>query len=52
MEVISEVNSNGRFEGVVVTAVEKEREYYLAEDYHQKYIDNNPSGYTCHFIRD
>ncbi|MGH1468594.1 MAG: peptide-methionine (S)-S-oxide reductase MsrA [Bdellovibrionales bacterium] len=51
-EVISEVNAGDRFEGVVVTAVEKEREYYLAEDYHQKYIDKNPSGYTCHFIRD
>lgn len=52
LEVISEVNSGGRFDGVIATAVEKEREYYLAEDYHQKYIDKNPAGYTCHFIRD
>jgi peptide-methionine (S)-S-oxide reductase len=23
-------------------------EYYLAEDYHQKYLAKNPNGYDCH----
>ena len=23
-----------------------------AEDYHQKYLDKHPGGYTCHFMRD
>lgn len=23
-------------------------EYYLAEDYHQKYLTKNPNGYDCH----
>lgn len=23
-------------------------EYYLAEDYHQKYLTKNPDGYDCH----
>lgn len=31
----------------IVVEVEKEREYYLAEDYHQDYLNKNPHGY-CH----
>jgi peptide-methionine (S)-S-oxide reductase len=23
-------------------------EYYLAEEYHQKYLQKNPNGYDCH----
>jgi peptide-methionine (S)-S-oxide reductase len=23
-------------------------EYYLAEEYHQKYLLKNPNGYDCH----
>ena len=23
-------------------------EYYLAEEYHQKYLKKNPNGYDCH----
>jgi peptide-methionine (S)-S-oxide reductase len=23
-------------------------EYFLAEDYHQKYLKKNPLGYDCH----
>jgi peptide-methionine (S)-S-oxide reductase len=23
-------------------------EYYLAEEYHQKYLAKNPNGYDCH----
>ena len=22
--------------------------YYLAEEYHQKYLEKNPNGYDCH----
>jgi methionine-S-sulfoxide reductase len=52
LEVIEEVNKSGRFGSQVVTRVEPETTYYLAEEYHQKYLDKNPNGYTCHFIRD
>lgn len=31
----------------LVVEVEKIREYILAEDYHQEYLDKNPNGY-CH----
>lgn len=52
LSVIKEVNELKRFKSPVVTKLEEEKSYYLAEDYHQKYLDKNPSGYTCHFIRD
>ena len=36
-----------RTEGTVVMEVEPLRHFYDAEEYHQKYLDKNPSGY-CH----
>ena len=27
-------------------------EWTRAEEYHQKYLEKYPSGYTCHFMRD
>jgi peptide methionine sulfoxide reductase msrA/msrB len=36
----------------VVTEIAESKGFWLAEDYHQKYLDKNPGGYTCHFIRD
>ena len=26
----------------------KDTKYYLAEEYHQKYLEKNPNGYDCH----
>ncbi|ATH06798.1 peptide-methionine (S)-S-oxide reductase [Halobacteriovorax marinus] len=51
LKVIKEVEGLGRFNGDVVTSLEDEREFYLAEDFHQDYLLKNPMGYTCHFIR-
>lgn len=31
----------------IVVEVKEEKEYYLAEEYHQDYLDKNPKGY-CH----
>jgi peptide methionine sulfoxide reductase MsrA len=27
-------------------------EFWEAEDYHQDYLQKNPGGYSCHFLRD
>ncbi|CCH46826.1 hypothetical protein BN7_6425 [Wickerhamomyces ciferrii] len=37
----------------IVTKVEPIKNFYDAEDYHQLYLHNNPSGYECptHFVR-
>jgi peptide-methionine (S)-S-oxide reductase len=36
--------------GKIVTEIESNTgvEYYLAEEYHQKYLAKNPNGYDCH----
>ena len=50
--IIKEVEALGRFKGSIVTTVERESEFYLAESHHQDYLTKNPGGYTCHFIRE
>ncbi|RIA89515.1 peptide methionine sulfoxide reductase [Glomus cerebriforme] len=37
----------------IVTEIVEADEWYDAEDYHQKYLEKNPSGYECptHFVR-
>jgi peptide-methionine (S)-S-oxide reductase len=45
------VNNSGNFKDKVVTSLEKFEAFYIAEDYHQDYLQKNPQGYTCHAIR-
>jgi len=35
----------------IVTEITKLEGFYEAEDYHQDYLEKNPGGYTCHYIR-
>lgn len=44
------VNKSKRWESPVVTTLESLQKFYPAEDYHQDYLQKNPSGYTCHAI--
>ena len=48
---INIVNKSGRWKNPVVTTLESLKRFYLAEKYHQDYLQKNPDGYTCHFIR-
>lgn len=50
-EVIERVQSSKLWSGKVVTEVTQATEFYLAEDFHQDYLEKNPDGYTCHFLR-
>jgi len=50
-EVIRTVESSGEWNARIVTEVAPFKEFYRAEEYHQKYLDKNPGGYTCHYIR-
>jgi peptide-methionine (S)-S-oxide reductase len=45
------VNKSSRWGNPVVTTLEPLSKFYLAENYHQDYLQKNPEGYTCHFIR-
>lgn len=44
------VNKSKRWADPVVTTLEPFTKFYLAEDYHQDYLQKNPGGYTCHAI--
>ena len=45
------VNKSGRWQDPVVTTVEPLDQFYLAEIYHQDYLQKYPGGYTCHVAR-
>ncbi len=51
LEVIRAVNASGRWPGPVVTRVSPAGEFWEAEPEHQDYLQRNPGGYTCHYIR-
>lgn len=44
------VYESKRWKDPVVTTLEPLEKFYLAEDYHQDYLQKNPEGYTCHRI--
>ncbi|MFZ2048952.1 MAG: peptide-methionine (S)-S-oxide reductase MsrA [Minisyncoccia bacterium] len=44
------VDDSKRWPKPVVTSLEPFTKFYLAEDYHQDYLQKNPNGYTCHAI--
>ncbi|HEU0188791.1 MAG TPA: peptide-methionine (S)-S-oxide reductase [Gallionella sp.] len=50
-EVIKTVDTSGDWKAKVVTEVVPFKEFYRAEEYHQKYLVKNPHGYTCHYVR-
>lgn len=51
-EVIREVNSSKKWPAPIVTEVVPASTWYPAEEYHQDYLQKNPDGYTCHYIRE
>ena len=46
------VNKSGRWKMPVVTTLEPLTGFTPAEERHQDYLQKNPGGYTCHFLRD
>ncbi|MBI3019607.1 MAG: peptide-methionine (S)-S-oxide reductase MsrA, partial [Deltaproteobacteria bacterium] len=52
LKVKEEVQKSGKWKGKIVTEIAPTGEFYKAEDYHQKYLQKNPGGYTCHYLRD
>lgn len=49
--VIARVNKSNAWGKPVATIVGKAGDWWKAEDYHQDYLQKNPEGYTCHFVR-
>ena len=50
-DVIRTVDASGEWQSKVVTEVVPFREFWRAEEYHQKYLVKNRGGYTCHYVR-
>lgn len=50
-KMIQLVNASDNWNNPVVTTLEPYTKFYLAETYHQDYLQKNPAGYTCHFVR-
>lgn len=47
-----EVDASGKWKSPIVTEIVEAGPFYGAEAYHQDYLEKNPGGYTCHFLRD
>ena len=50
--VKAKVDKSGKWKRPIVTEIADAGPFTLAEDYHQRYLDKNPGGYTCHYMRD
>ncbi len=50
--VKARVDGSGKWKQPVVTEVTAAGTWYPAEANHQDYLQRNPGGYTCHFMRD
>ncbi|MGB8888015.1 MAG: peptide-methionine (S)-S-oxide reductase MsrA [Candidatus Korobacteraceae bacterium] len=49
-EVIAELTLDKVFKDPIMTAVEPASTFYVAEDYHQDYLTNNPTQPYCMFV--
>lgn len=49
--LIAEMNASKKWPGPIVTEVVPATAFWNAEAAHQDYLQKNPGGYTCHFLR-
>jgi peptide methionine sulfoxide reductase msrA/msrB len=50
-EVKARVDKSGKWKRPLTTEIAKASEWWKAEPEHQDYLQRNPGGYTCHFLR-
>ena len=50
-DTIADVEASGLWPGKVVTEVAPVSDFWEAEPEHQDYLERQPDGYTCHFVR-
>ncbi len=51
-KVIQDFEKRKFWKKPIVTELTKFKSYTLAEEYHQDYLQKNPKGYTCHWLRE
>ena len=51
ISLIKEMEASRKWPGTIVTEIVPAGDFWNAEAEHQDYLQKNPYGYTCHFIR-
>ncbi len=51
-KVRAAVEASGKWDDPLVTEIVPAKPFTPAEAYHQDYLQKNPGGYTCHYLRD
>lgn len=49
--LVSQLDASGKWPSKIVTEISPAGQFYLAEEYHQDYLQKHPDGYTCHWVR-
>jgi methionine-S-sulfoxide reductase len=44
-------HAQAKWDKPIVTQIIPAKPFYIAEKYHQDYLEKNPGGYTCHWVR-
>jgi peptide methionine sulfoxide reductase msrA/msrB len=50
--VKAKVGAGGKWKKPIATEIVAASEWFPAEAYHQHYLEKNPGGYSCHYLRD
>lgn len=50
-KLIAELGAAHIWKHPIVTQVVPASDFWVAEEYHQDYLQKYPNGYTCHFVR-
>jgi len=51
LALIAEMTASRVWPGPIVTEVVPAKEFWVAEEEHQNYLQKHPYGYTCHYVR-
>jgi len=51
LTLIAEMTASHIWPGPIVTEVVPAKEFWVAEEEHQNYLQKHPHGYTCHYVR-
>ncbi len=51
VRVRAEVDASGFWKKPVVTEINEAGKFKEAAEHHQDYLEKNPGGYTCHYVR-
>ena len=49
-KLLDKYNSPSYYNGKIVTEIEEAKNFYIAEDYHQNYYENNKTAPYCMFV--